>query len=624
MANPILAADIIDGIQTQKNYIKGQVDKNTAGWLGFTDASAATPVDGTGGAAPSVTWTISTSSPLRDSASFLWTHPASDTRGQGFSYDFTIDRADRYSVLRVGVDYEVKSGTFDFGDSTSVDPGDLSFWLFDVTNSVLIELTQPYLNGGPFVSEFQSSDSTSYRLIIFSTTVTATAYTMAFDSFFVGARTVTHGAIISDWVSYTPTFTGFGTVSTQSFWWRRYGDSVQIHGRFTSGTSTAVEARVSLPSGLTSDSLKLNGTLQTLGALGNSSGASTTYFGQYVLIEPSVNYMTFGIRTSTIFDLQKRNANSIVNTPDGLSIPMVTVPIVGWGSNIVTSADSGTRVVAFRGTNTAATTIGTAETVIPFTVSKDTHGKYITDTYTTPESGFYQICQKVGITNTTLSTAQRFLCMIYIDGATYAEGMRSQGTGGNVGHTSVASFTTYLNAGQTIQFRAASSVSANLSTGAGDNYATIHKVQSPQSIGMADKNVAIYETAAGQSITTAGVIVDFGTKIKDTMNSVTTGASWKWTANAPGFAVVRSQLYYQNISTTNGDVAEIQIRKNGSAERQGFWEITATTTLSNAYSMNTIIPVVAGDTIDLFSTYTTGPKSLNANGLRNWIMITLE
>lgn len=56
---------------------------------------------------------------------------------------------------------------------------------------------------------------------------------------------------ILDTNAYTPTFQGFGTPTNVDFTYRISGDSLVIQGRFTTGTATAVEAQVSLPSGYT-------------------------------------------------------------------------------------------------------------------------------------------------------------------------------------------------------------------------------------------------------------------------------------------------------------------------------------------------------------------------------------
>jgi hypothetical protein len=57
--------------------------------------------------------------------------------------------------------------------------------------------------------------------------------------------------ITTEWVSYTPTFTGFTSSTTISVLWRRVGDTLEVQGIFTPGSSSATTAQISLPSGLT-------------------------------------------------------------------------------------------------------------------------------------------------------------------------------------------------------------------------------------------------------------------------------------------------------------------------------------------------------------------------------------
>jgi hypothetical protein len=94
----------------------------------------------------------------------------------------------------------------------------------------------------------------------------------------------------TNWASYTPVFTGFGTVTGINMRWRLVGKSVQIKGVFQTGTTTSTEFRMSLPSGITSSSSIA--TLETCGTHINST-ASTNNHGGFVLIEPSVSYVTF-------------------------------------------------------------------------------------------------------------------------------------------------------------------------------------------------------------------------------------------------------------------------------------------------------------------------------------------
>ncbi len=136
------------------------------------------------------------------------------------------------------------------------------------------------------------------------------------------------GSPISEWESYAPTFTGFGTPTNISFQWRRDGSNLEIRGRFTSGTVTAVETRVSLPSGCTTRSnistLEIAGTV----IVSNASAASC-----YVTIEPSKNYFTFGVQASTNAALTKALGTALTQNGYNLSL-VASIPISGWTSNI--------------------------------------------------------------------------------------------------------------------------------------------------------------------------------------------------------------------------------------------------------------------------------------------------
>jgi hypothetical protein len=101
--------------------------------------------------------------------------------------------------------------------------------------------------------------------------------------------------VITSWQGYTPTFQGFGTPSAVEFEWRQVGEDVEIRGKFTSGTSTGVEARVGLPAGLTSASTAIIPSLQMIGS---SSTSGLTADNKSVLVEPNVTYVTFGNGTN--------------------------------------------------------------------------------------------------------------------------------------------------------------------------------------------------------------------------------------------------------------------------------------------------------------------------------------
>lgn len=134
---------------------------------------------------------------------------------------------------------------------------------------------------------------------------------------------------IQDWTTYTPTFTGFGTVTVQNFRYAVVGGMLFIQGRFTSGTPTTTEARISFPSPYTSISSIT--TLELVGMAYNSvAGPSGSARAYPVLIEPSVAYMTLGQEreASTTVALQKRNGDDL--TANGTVVSLFAVfPITG-------------------------------------------------------------------------------------------------------------------------------------------------------------------------------------------------------------------------------------------------------------------------------------------------------
>lgn len=94
-------------------------------------------------------------------------------------------------------------------------------------------------------------------------------------------------------VTYTPTFTGIGTATDFTCTWARNGAGVDLRMYFLTGSTSATEARISLPSGLTSDN---SGLIPALGVAGVQFTAGNFAGSLAVLIEPNVTYVTFGLQ----------------------------------------------------------------------------------------------------------------------------------------------------------------------------------------------------------------------------------------------------------------------------------------------------------------------------------------
>ncbi len=129
--------------------------------------------------------------------------------------------------------------------------------------------------------------------------------------------------------SYTPASTqGFGTVSSGEFFYERYGAGIIINARFTAGTTTSSEARISLPTGLTSaSSTFLDSTLSIAGAFQRGEDVAASQY--LIAIEPSVAHVVFVRQTSGFNGLAKLQGDQTVSNSTDLAF-WARVPIAGW------------------------------------------------------------------------------------------------------------------------------------------------------------------------------------------------------------------------------------------------------------------------------------------------------
>lgn len=137
-------------------------------------------------------------------------------------------------------------------------------------------------------------------------------------------------AVVTPWVSYTPTFTGFGTVSSVSVWSRRVGDTLHIRGRFTSGTPTAVEARMTLgfngvDGAVTASATKVP-TTQMAGGMTEDTAAATSI---YTIVTGGLGYINFGRQDASNGGLIAATGSNLSSLNRVFSFT-AEVPISGW------------------------------------------------------------------------------------------------------------------------------------------------------------------------------------------------------------------------------------------------------------------------------------------------------
>lgn len=603
------------------NYItNANAEQDVTGWSAYADAAGVVPVDGTGGS-PTVTITRSTSSPLRGVGSFLITKDASDRQGEGISIPFVIDSADQAKALIIGFDYNVASGTFVSGDSS-----DIRVFIYDVTNSVLIQPAPITIQGNSsgtskFIGTFQTaSNSTSYRLILHCATTSASDYTLKLDNIQVGPIPVSYTSPMSDWTSYTPTGT-WSSNTTYTGKWRRVGDSMEVQvNLLLAGAPTAAELSINLPSGYTIDTAKLSA---------GTAGVNNTPLGLITILDSgtAVPYgrVQYTSTTAVKCMAEVSSGTYITPTPVDASTPMTwaindelgcffRVPIAGWSSSAaVSQTDSSEgRVVSLGVTGNPASATSGNPIIFP-TTSWDTHAGYnaTTGRYTCPASGYYRVHGFIGADVPAISM------IVYVNAASVIT------VGVTMPTYLVTPFsgTVKCNAGDIIDLRPNGTIDAD-----GSSSMFIERLPGNQSIMASESVNARYKTAAAQSITNGGTeaIVDFGTKDFDSHGAVTVGASWKFTAPMPGVYRVSAAYLYDTEAWVAGNLYTLSIYKNGSifttVSRAG---VEASTTDYRGTNGATSIKLAAGDYIDIriSNNRTAGNTSLIASADYNSVSI---
>ena len=132
-----------------------------------------------------------------------------------------------------------------------------------------------------------------------------------------------------DWTSYTPTFTGFGTVTSPECQHSRVASNLLLRCKFTTGTPTATEARISLPNSLTSADTTKIPSIQSAGSM--VFNANTSNVVSVPLIEPSTAYLTFGFNNASTSGLTKQTGSAFIGSTVTASFT-ATIPMP-WSSN---------------------------------------------------------------------------------------------------------------------------------------------------------------------------------------------------------------------------------------------------------------------------------------------------
>lgn len=216
-------------------------------------------------------------------------------------------------------------------------------------------------NGSAFATgEFNPAGCSRVK-VIFKVAIANSGKILFFDSVKVTPFNPTIKKLMhmTDWISYTPVFTSFGSASGIDFKWRRVGSDILINGIFTSGTQVASEFRIGLPSGLTSASSIQN--LMQAGFMGWNAARGSTF--SVTAAQASKSYFVLAAHSEA-------GPYTIINTTgpmpgSGATYTLTArLPIEGWKSDAdtlvrMTDPNAVDSMIRFHTANGHGTTAGT-------------------------------------------------------------------------------------------------------------------------------------------------------------------------------------------------------------------------------------------------------------------------
>jgi hypothetical protein len=323
-APTVITPDFLPSYLKNGTFEKGM---GVAYWTTYADAAGVIPVDGIGGTA-NVTLLPNATTPLFGSWDAIFSKDATNRQGQGVSTDFTIDNG------AIGQNLQIQ---FSYKTSANYVSGDLGVYILDTTNNILIspfDISVPKASASTiFTTTFYANTSTSYRFIFHVTSTNASAYTFEVDNIQVGIQPRINAAAVSGWTKYTPTTQGLGTISSDEVYWRRVGDSLELQGRFITGTCTSAEARIYLPTGYTTG---VHSNSEIVGSWDrNFTTVSNVKSGS--LLNPGAGTAYLNITShdysSSSSPFTAINGNAVWGNSEVESFHAV-VPIAQWSSNV--------------------------------------------------------------------------------------------------------------------------------------------------------------------------------------------------------------------------------------------------------------------------------------------------
>lgn len=589
------------------NYItNNDGETDTTGWATYADAAGENPVDGTGGS-PSLVFNQVASAALRGSGHFQIAKTSANEQGEGVSYDFTIDNADKSQKLTISFDYDASHVNYN--------DDDIRMSVYDVTNSRLIRISGEDLKGGKgkHYAQFQTSpDSTSYRLIFHISTTNSSNYTVDFDTVSVGPgpSSGTNQEVIA---------VGSGNGGTSIT-----ANVTNIDFTQTKDTTSSFDGSIfTVPE---SGEYIISG---SIAATSSSTGTPVLYVDNTSLKVVGDNNISNSIKAfNGIVSLNKGQLLSIRITS---SITLNNnsnhhIHINKVGTNTETNSVGGGRDVAaitYLGSAANHTAVSAFQKVPLNTTENDSTGSFDSSNnyYVVPETGYYTISAAVGFAS--IASTKVMLACIGVNGGNTFFGSTIP-SGATSGNRSQVSANTYLNKGDTVELRAFQNDTASeaYSIGRDDTYLTLIKISSPQAILETETVAARYTSSNGQSVPTSlGTNFIAETKITDTHSAYNTSTG-EYTVPVSGIYDVNVKMHCSASDfLSNGAFFQCLMQNNGSNVDELFFTKNSTSAgnMTDVQGNGScIIELSKGDVITIdFRENSSDSLSLSTNGFQN-------
>jgi hypothetical protein len=469
--------------------------------------------------------------------------------------------------------------TFDYAFVTATcTTGDYTVWVEGLTSGMI----QPagYQIQGATVGVYQkhkatfqlTTTDTQYRVAIHQTGSPTAA--IKFDNVRIGPPERAIGAVVTDWVSFTPTGS-WTTNTTYTGYWKRNGDSINVQVKIAlAGAPDTATLTVNLPSGYSFDTSKLvtsGSTNKTLGT-GNALDAGNTEYGPFSVAYASTT--SVGVWTSkitshsgTVYTIADQIVTNAIPITWGASDTIhlsFSGPISGWSSNVQMSNDTDTRVVAAFYTGQPTGTLSAADNLVTYpTKVIDTHGSYSSGSYTVSVPGVYRVNATLRLETASVTANQYFITRIKQSGVTKGTALLRAEAGSITDRIVAVSAMLNCVAGDTIQIYSNTDftgVTYNSVSTASNLH--IERLSGPSQIAATETVAALYSTPATTTINTATqYFLDFGTKITDTHGSVlgsgsghnsTYTSTWRFVTPISGLYQIQSAVGSASVTGFDG------------------------------------------------------------------------